>query len=94
MDFIIRHKIIILILILAVGGFFWYSSSSATPKSLLTTETSGTGTVSANKDLVATLLTLRAVTLSGTILSDASFLRLKDFSTQVTLEDMGRTDPF
>lgn len=93
MDFIFRHKIILLILILVVAGFFWYSSSSEAPANILTkvgTDSSNT----ADKGLVETLLTLRAVSLSGTILSDPSFRRLRDFSTPITQEPAGRVDPF
>lgn len=94
MEFFSRHKMIIFASAIVAGGFFWYGSSSQTPGNLLTTESGGSVNSSESRDLVETLLTLRAVSLSGTILNDPSFLRLKDFSTPVTLEDVGRADPF
>ena len=94
MDFISRHKMILILLALAVAGFFWYSSSSQAPGSILTKDNAELRGNSADKTLVETLLTLRAVSLSGTIFSDPSFRRLKDFGTPITLEPACRTDPF
>ena len=93
MDFISRHKTVLILLALVVAGFFWYSSSSQAPAPILTKEGADLSG-SADRGLVETLLTLRAVSLSGTILSDPSFRRLKDFSTPITLEPAGRVDPF
>lgn len=94
MAFIYRHKTILILLAVVLAGFFWYSSSSQEPGAILTKEGANLGGNSADRELVETLLTLRAVSLSGTIFSDPSFRRLKDFSTPITLEPAGRSDPF
>ncbi len=95
MEFISRYKWILIGLGVVVAGFFWYASSGKkAPDAVLTTETAKETVNSADKDLVETLLTLRAVTLSGTIFSDPAFNSLKDFGTQIVPEPIGRPDPF
>ena len=80
---------------LILAGFVWYGfSGSSQPTSLLTTQNAGGSSDSMEKDLVATLLALRSVSLSGTIFSDTTFRGLRDFSTQIVPEPMGRPDPF
>lgn len=93
MDFISSHKLLSLVILLLILGGAWYvlSSSGGSSSSLLTT--SATDSAS-DQELVNTLLTLRAVTLSGAILNDPAFRSLKDFSTQIVPEPVGRTDPF
>jgi hypothetical protein len=93
-NFILSHKIIVVIvaLLVAVGVWIGLSSSGSSTGSLLSTET-----VSDNgpdQDLVATLLALRAVKLDGSIFSDPGFQNLKDFSTQIVPEPIGRPNPF
>lgn len=94
MDFLLRHKLIFILVVFLVIGFFWYGSSSGSSSgSILSTNGADSGNP-AEKDLVSTLLTLRAVSLSGTILSDPAFRGLQDFSTQIIPENIGRADPF
>lgn len=90
-----RKTIIIILGAVAVAGAAWYGfSGTSSTGSLLSTQTADTSTSAADQDLVTTLLTLKAVSLSGTILSDPSFKGLKDFSTQIVQEPVGRPDPF
>ena len=91
---IMEHKGIAALVLLVLIGVAWYEfSSPPAPSSLLTT-TSTTGASGPDQQLVSTLLTLRTVTLTGTILSDPAFRSLKDFSTQIVPTDVGRADPF
>ena len=94
MSFISQHKLTIFIIVIIVVGVSWYalSGSSAPSPTLTTTDVSGAGV--ADQGLVSTLLALRAAKLDGTILSDPAFLSLKDFSTQILPEPVGRVDPF
>lgn len=93
MNFLIRHKSTIALVGLLVIGVFWYSASgSPSPASLLSTQTPADNP--AEKELVSSLLALRAVSLSGTIFTDPAFRGLRDYSTQLVPEDMGRSDPF
>lgn len=91
-----RHKLVIVIAVVVVAGAVWYAlSDSGAPASqgspLLTTTPAGSG---ADQELVATLLALRAVKLDGTIFTDPSFMSLRDFSTQIIPEPVGRPNPF
>src|SRR4051812_35513348 len=100
MDWIKKHFVIVLILIIVVVIGVWYgmSGGGAAPTSNLTTETVGdTGSPTADeqdRDLVETLLTLRAITLSGTIFTDPAFKSLQDFGTTIIPEPVGRDNPF
>jgi len=94
MSFFSQHKLIAILVALVILGGAWYmfSGSSAPAPTLTTTNVSGES--SADKNLVATLLALRAVKLDGTIFSEPAFQSLQDFSTQIVSEPAGRTDPF
>lgn len=92
---IFQNKFVILILgsILAASAAWYLFLRDTTPQSLLTTEdlTSASG---ADKDVVETLLQLRAITLSGTIFTDPAFVALKDNGIQIVPEPVGRPNPF
>jgi hypothetical protein len=91
-----RHKLILIVVAIIIAGIAWYALSGGTPSSS-SDLTSAAPTASANpadQDLVNTLLTLRTVQLDGTIFTDPAFMSLKDFSTQIVPEPVGRTDPF
>lgn len=93
LELIFHHKIgvIVIATLIAVGSWFALSQGS-TPASLLTTETAADN--GADAELVGTLLALRAVKLDGTIFSDPAFVSLKDFSTEIIPEPIGRPNPF
>jgi hypothetical protein len=94
MSFLSQNKLVVIVGLLVVVGIGWYMlSGSSAPAPTLTT-TSAQGTSKADSDLVSSLLSLRAVKLDGTIFSDPAFVNLKDFSTQIVPEPIGRTDPF
>lgn len=95
MGFIAHNKWTLLGLGVIVAGFVWYASSgTSVPAKLLSTEAAGGGASPVDKNLLENLLTLRAVTLDGTILQDPAFLSLQDFGTQIVPEPIGRSDPF
>ena len=94
MNFILSHKILVIGIALLVAVFAWFglSGTGSGSSSLLTTEViSNEGP---EKDLVATLLALRAVKLDASLFSDQAFISLKDFSTQIVPEPVGRPNPF
>lgn len=78
--------------IFAAGG--WYVFLRDTSDAPLVQTQDLTATTAADKEVVETLLQLRAITLSGTILSDPAFVRLKDTGTQIVPEPVGRSNPF
>ena len=94
-ELISQHKILSALALVIIILAAWYgldsSSAPATTSSLATTTVSGNAP---GDDLVSTLLTLRTVSLSGTIFSDPLFTTFKDFTTQITPEPVGRPNPF
>ncbi|MBI2612332.1 hypothetical protein HYW59_00750 [Candidatus Kaiserbacteria bacterium] len=74
-------------------GAWWVFSAEPQDDALLATESPmGGGLV--DKELVGSLLQLRAVSLGGTIFSDPAFIELQDFGTQIIPEPVGRPNPF
>jgi len=85
----------LIVLGIVVAAAAWWGLKGGEPSEpLLTTESAVDESGIGDKDLVETLLTLRAVSLSGTILSDPAFLSLKDFGTEIVAEPVGRPNPF
>jgi len=79
-----------------VGMVGWYTlRGSSAPDALLVTESVGSGAPSEKeRDLVATLLQLRAIGLDGTIFSDPAFQSLVDYGIEIVPEPVGRENPF
>ncbi len=99
MQWIKQHIVLFLIVVALIAGGVFYGMTGGGVQSdaLLTTETVDTGSPSADtadRDLVETLLTLRAISLSGTIFSDPAFKALQDFGTPIVPEPVGRQNPF
>ena len=100
MSWISQHKLVFILHIIWIVGGVWYGlSQGSAPAPALTTSTAGipagtTGSPGAGQDLVGVLLTLRAVTLSGTIFTEPAFSTLQDFGTTIVPEPVGRTNPF
>jgi hypothetical protein len=78
--------------ILIALSAWWTLGASGEDDALLATDTPAGGLV--DKEVVGTLLQLRAVTLNGTIFSDPAFIQLQDFGTQIIPEPVGRPNPF
>lgn len=96
MEIIVHNKysIAALAVIVIIGA--WYvlgDSGNAVPEGLVT-ETFSTPEAEADRDLVATLLQLRAVKLEGSIFSDPLFQSLRDFGSEIVPEPVGRENPF
>lgn len=92
-NFLLSHKIMLVALAVLVAIGVWFGLTSATPSdSLLSTETVSEG--GPEQELVSTLLALRSVKLDGAIFTDPAFMSLKDFSTQIVPEPVGRPNPF
>jgi hypothetical protein len=90
-----RRTLILVGIAVLIAGAAWYGlSNSSTSSSGLVTTPISTVSSPAEQGLIATLLTLRAVKLDGTIFSDPVFMSLKDFSTEIVAEPVGRENPF
>lgn len=88
---ILQHKVSAGVAMVVILGLAWYGlTGTAAPPPILQTETVDVG----NEELVATLLALRAVTLSGTIFQDPVFMSLQDFGVEIQPEPVGRPNPF
>ena len=100
MQWIAHNKILFTILVVVVIGAVWFglSQNAAAPSDALLTSvttTSGSPTQeSADQALVASLLALRSVSLSGNIFQDIAFQSLQDFGTAIVAEPVGRPNPF
>ena len=77
------------LVVLVVFGMWWGLPDSSSEQ--LTTEVVGTGP---DGNVVNALITLRTVTLTGTIFSDPSFISLKDLGVDIVPEPAGRRNPF
>ena len=94
MESLFRNKIFLVVIALVVAGAVWFGlSSSPVENDLVSTPTSVSGP-SVDQGIVSTLLALRAVKLDGTMFKDPAFILLKDFSTEIIPEPVGRTNPF
>lgn len=97
MSFFSQHKLIIIIAAILIALGVWYAISSSSASSpILTTDTpAGAASLDpADQELVGSLLTLRAVSLSGEIFNDPSYRTLQDYSTTIVPEPVGRQNPF
>lgn len=91
---LLRNKLFIIVVVIIVAAIAWYGlSSSGTPASTGALTSAGSDT-SADDGIVTTLLSLQAITLSGTIFSDPAYSTLKDFTTAIVPVPAGRSDPF
>ncbi len=87
-----KNKIVIACGVVALAGLiYWGMTGSSAEAPLLQTENVANAS---DEDIVSTLLTLRAVSLSGTIFSDPVFMSLKDFGKEIVPEPVGRDNPF
>lgn len=96
MGALLKNKTVLLAFLgVLVAGVVWYGfmGGSAPAQPLLTTE-EVVASAESDSDVVRTLLTLRSVSLSGTIFSDPSFVTLQDFGREIISEPVGRENPF
>lgn len=68
----------------------WYSLSPSSSSQVL----SASSTTGPGQEVVDTLRQLDAVKLDGGIFSEPAFSALRDFSTQIVPEPVGRPNPF
>ena len=91
----LKNKLVLVTVAIIIAGAVWYvmTSNPAEPNVSGTPSAAGTS-ATVDQGIVPTLLTLRAVKLDGTIFSNPTFLSLKDYSTEIVPEPVGRTNPF
>ena len=93
MNFLLKHKLLAATIVVIAAAIAWYFlSGSSSPEAVLMTEVP---TVPAEaQQLIQSLAALRAVELDGAIFSNPAFRALRDFSTPITPEPVGRENPF
>jgi hypothetical protein len=95
---ILHNKLVVIIIILLVIGGAWYAlaggGESDTSSSSSSPLTSTKATTRDDAALIATLTSLRAIKLEGTIFSNPAFIGLRDYTTAIIPEPVGRADPF
>jgi len=95
MSWLLKHKIVAIGIIITIAAVFWYmlAGSQGASDAVLSAEAPAQVPPEA-QELVETLLTLRAVTLQSAIFSSPAFHILRDFSTPIVPEPVGRPNPF
>jgi len=95
MDLLKKNKLAAGIVVVVLAGVAWYflTGSSQDTTAILTASSAVTVPPEAQR-LVVDLQSLHAITLSGDIFSNQSFQALRDFSTAIIPEAVGRPDPF
>lgn len=91
LNYFVQHKLLSGVAIILILAAIWFGLNSSSAPVPILQDSSGN---ESERQLVATLLTLRAVNLSGTIFSDPVFMSLTDFSTAIQPEPSGRPNPF
>ncbi len=96
LDTILHNKAFIggLAVIVIIGAWFFLGGEPAPQENGLVTETFTSPATEEERDLVATLLQLKAVELNAAIFSNPAFQSLKDFGSQIVPEPVGRPNPF
>lgn len=89
LEFITQHRIFVIVAGLAIAFGVWYALTPASNSALLSSTAGGPG-----QDVVDTLRELDAVKLDGTLFTEPSFSSLRDFSTEIIPEPVGRPNPF
>jgi hypothetical protein len=89
-----RNKLFIVVIVIIVAAIAWYGLASSAAPAPTGALTSAGADTSGDSQIVSTLLTLQAITLSGTIFTDPAYPTLKDFTTAIVPVPAGRPDPF
>jgi len=93
MDFLLKHKLIAGGAVIMMAAAAWYFlGGSSESDSVLSIEAPAVPPQA--QKLIQSLAVLSAVTLDGAIFSNPSFQTLVDFSTPITVEPVGRENPF
>lgn len=93
MDLLIKHKLVAVGIVIVIAAAIWYfMSGSSSQEAVLSVEMPTVPPEA--QELIQNLAVLRSVTLDGEIFASASFKALRDFSTPITTEPVGRKNPF
>lgn len=90
---ILRSKLLVIAIIIVVLGGAWYGLTASSP-STGGALTSAAPDVTGDEAIIQKLDALQTVTLSGDVFNQVSYPTLKDYSTAIIPEPVGRPDPF
>ncbi len=93
-DFFSKYQTIIVGVIVIVAGFFAYTYFFTDPAPAALSASGANQNATADQDLITLLSTLHTIKLDDGIFADPAFQSLKDFSTALVPEPIGRTNPF
>lgn len=99
MSFLKRYKNLLLflgIIVLAAAGYFFFIGGGDNGGSQLSAQ-SADGTAGGNaqqSELVSLLLGLQSIQLDSSLFEDPAFRSLQDFSTELSSQPVGRSNPF
>ena len=94
MTIIKRYQNIIMIAVIVIAAFIAYSYFFAPKDEAVLTQESATTQSDVDKELIALLFELKAISLDDAIFSNPQFQSLQDFSQTLVPEPVGRTNPF
>lgn len=91
-----KFLLIIFAAVIAIGLWIGLSAPSSSDSSLLDAEavTGSAATDPASQEVVETLLALRAISLDGGLFQNPAYISLRDTSTEIVQEPVGRPNPF
>jgi len=93
MDFLLKHKLTAGGVVIVMAAAAWYFLGGSPESDSVLSVEAPTVPPQAQK-LIQSLAVLSSVTLDGSIFSNPSFQALVDFSTPITVEPVGRVNPF
>ncbi|RJQ34136.1 hypothetical protein C4568_03295 [Candidatus Parcubacteria bacterium] len=95
MDWLVKHKLVAGIVILVITAAAWYMLSGSAPADDAVLMTENVQDIPPEaQELLDSLRRLQEVDLDSPIFANPSFQVLKDFTTPVIPEPIGRTNPF
>jgi hypothetical protein len=87
----IIYVLVAVILLFALYNFFFAGDDDG---ALLVSEVSGSGNVDVGREILASLLEIRAFKLDESIFENKGFKLLLDFSQEIESQPVGRPNPF
>jgi hypothetical protein len=94
MNFLKQNQNYIMIGVIVIAAFVAYSYFFTGKQETVLTQENATTQSDVDKELIALLFELKAITLDDAIFSSPVFQSLEDFSQALVPEPVGRTNPF
>jgi len=90
-----NNKVVVVLVAIGIAALAWYMlSGSAAPERILSQTAIDPSREGVEAQLITFLLEVRNIRLNAQIFSNPAFVELKDFSTEIVPEPVGRDNPF